>query len=297
MIKFTDNEKKILSTLSDTDKTFKQICSIYAFYLKRESMSFILNLKKHYKDYFNKKGTTISTKISFSWFEKITRRLIKSGLIITKKQGRTNTYSCPRIIDDKTTVSENMSVIVSESEVPQTIENTDVKAVSNSANHLPNKNYININHGTVSLDTATLNVNNKAYREAIERNNKDRLTPSELSKMALNRLKHFKRRGNAIKLDLLRRLNGRSNVVRANALRYIDTVIADCVAYCDINREKYAYTMLSNKYNYRKIDNLKNKPGANANFTQRDYDYNELEQDITVNSDRNIQYALEHQQI
>lgn len=285
MIKFTDSEKKILSTLSDTDKTIKQVSSVYAFYLKRESMSFILNLKRHYKDYLNKKGTTISTKISFSWFEKITRRLIKSGLIITKKQGRTNTYSCPRIIENETTMSENVSEIVSESKLPQSVENTNINGIGNSSNHKPYKDYININYDTVSCDTAFPHKNNKAYRKAIEKNNKDTLSSKELCTMALNRLKHFGKRSKFIQLDLLRRLQGKVNIVRVNSLKYIDVVIADCIAYHNFNREKYAKKIVENTNKYRLLENLKNNLGVKANFTQRVYDCVKMERQLVWGED------------
>lgn len=68
------------------------------------------------------------------------------------------------------------------------------------------------------------------------------------------------------------------HIVRANANRYVETVVLDCIAKYEFNREMYAYTIAKNKNNYRLAYN-KTK-STFANFNQRQYDFDKLEKQL-----------------
>ena len=79
-------------------------------------------------------------------------------------------------------------------------------------------------------------------------------------------------------------------IFNTNADKYVETVVLDCIAKYDFNREMYALTITKNKNNYRRAYN---KANSNfANFTQRQYDYNKLEAQLLGWDDSDDDYEI-----
>lgn len=249
-IKITREEKEIIFNISNNNLTQKRLLSIYSQFLKYgadTSQGYKQSFTEFFKVYrFNKLATTKT------YLKKLVYKLVDFKLLEVKKQGKFNVYFARR-------VSNIVSDKVSDIKSAETCMNNSMECTPRGSQELSmKKSYININHDTVKIQT----------------NNKELLTSSELCKIALDRLKDLGKRSNSIKLDLLRRLQGRTNVAKISCLSYIDTVIADAVSYYEFNREKYAIALVKNRMKY-KCQKL-----SEPNFTQRNYDYEKLEKQL-----------------
>ena len=96
--------------------------------------------------------------------------------------------------------------------------------------------------------------------------------------IALELLKSMRRRSEKLKSMIRNKLMNTMHIVRANADKYVETVVLDCIAKYEFNREMYALTIAKNKNNYRLAHNKANS--TFANFTQRKYDYDKLEKNL-----------------
>ena len=90
------------------------------------------------------------------------------------------------------------------------------------------------------------------------------------------------------------KLKNRTNVVRKNVDRYLDTVLADCIAFYETGREKMALLIATKKAKYNSSYNLKKNKSmvAAANFTQRKYDYDKLEKQLLGWDDSDDNYEI-----
>ena len=67
---------------------------------------------------------------------------------------------------------------------------------------------------------------------------------------------------------VINKLYDKTYIVKANAIKYLETIIADCIAKYEFNREIYTYAIVKNRNNYRATYN-KSINNNFANSTQK----------------------------
>lgn len=124
-----------------------------------------------------------------------------------------------------------------------------------------------------------------AYEKACRENNKDLVEPKELIELAMSKLKEQRRHSKKIIARLKSKLENRTNVVRKNMDKYLDVVVADCIAFYEVERKNMSLLIAKRK---NKLSNSYNaKKNTGANFTQRKYDYDKLEKQLLGWDDEN----------
>ena len=283
-IRLKANELQIINYISIRRDKREKLQSIYQYIIKHVSLNegcFVKTNKELYQMY-----TRYHYKMKADTFRKFLDSLTKFGLIIKKKYKNVNVFTVNRdaklnlenlFFEDKMPTfvptfvpTENIAESVGMTNFDGNSDDTQLQNIK--------KNYINIINNT-SNDVAEDNYKNSlAYKKACEKNNKDTLAPVQLMVIALELLKSMKRRSEKLKSMIRNKLMNKMHIVRANANRYVETVVLDCIAKYEFNREMYAYTIAKNKNNYRLAYN-KTK-STFANFNQRQYDFDKLEKQL-----------------
>ena len=281
-IKLKTNELQIIESISYNSKTQLILQSIYSYIVKHTTLnngSFpkpLIDLYKMYIRYHNK--------ISCIYFRKLIKKLVDYKMVIVNKHRNTNVYSVNRSIKLFSIipkVSQKVSQKVSSSKTAETVDMTMLESTTQDTElKLELNNTITIIDNTVSETVVDNEIKKSlAYEKAIEENNKDLVKPSELIELAISKLKEQGRRSKKIIARLRTKLQNRTNVVRKNVDKYLNTVIADAIAFYETGREKMALLIATKKAKYNSAYNLKKNKSmiATANFTQRKYDYDKLE--------------------
>ena len=277
------NELQAIENISYNKKTQLILQSIYSYIVKHTILNngvFPKPLTALYKMYIR-----YHNKISCIYFRKLLKKLIDYKLVIVHKHRNINVYSVDRNVtyysNNLDEVSQKVSQKVSYKKIATNVDTASVEHDSSNTEILNiNNNTITIIDNTVSETVADNKVKKSlAYEKAIEKNNKDLVEPSELIELAISKLKKQGRRSKKIIARLKTKLENRTNVVRKNVDRYLDTVVADCIAFYETGREKMALLIATKKAKYNSTYNLKKNKSmvATANFTQRKYDYDKLE--------------------
>ena len=277
------NELQAIENISYNKKTQLILQSIYSYIVKHTILNngvFPKPLTALYKMYIR-----YHNKISCIYFRKLLKKLIDYKLVIVHKHRNINVYSVDRNVtyysNNLDEVSQKVSQKVSYKKIATNVDTASVEHDSSNTEILNiNNNTITIIDNTVSETVADNKVKKSlAYEKAIEKNNKDLVEPSELIELAISKLKKQGRRSKKIIARLKTKLENRTNVVRKNVDRYLDTVVADCIAFYETGREKIALLIATKKAKYNSTYNLKKNKSmvATANFTQRKYDYDKLE--------------------
>ena len=277
------NELQAIENISYNKKTQLILQSIYSYMVKHTTLNnglFPKPLTALYKMYIR-----YHNKISCIYFRKLLKKLIDYKLVIVHKHRNINVYSVDRNVtyysNNLDEVSQKVSQKVSYKKIATNVDTASVEHDSSNTEILNiNNNTITIIDNTVSETVADNKVKKSlAYEKAIEKNNKDLVEPSELIELAISKLKKQGRRSKKIIARLKTKLENRTNVVRKNVDRYLDTVVADCIAFYETGREKMALLIATKKAKYNSTYNLKKNKSmvATANFTQRKYDYDKLE--------------------
>ena len=280
------NELQTIENISYNKKTQLILQSIYSYMVKHTTLNnglFPKPLTALYKMYIR-----YHNKISCIYFRKLLKKLIDYKLVIVHKHRNINVYSVDRNVtyysNNLDEVSQKVSQKVSYKKIATNIDTSSVEHDS------LNTEILNIDNNTITIIDNTVSetvIDNKikkslAYEKAIEKNNKDLVKPSELIELAISKLKEQGRRSKKIIARLRTKLQNRTNVVRKNVDKYLNTVIADAIAFYETGREKMALLIATKKAKYNSAYNLKkNKSNiAIANFTQRKYDYDKLEKQL-----------------
>ena len=294
------NELEIIKHISIREEKRRILQSIYQYVVKHTTLNngqFIISNKDFHKMY-----SRYHTKMKADTFRKYLDLLTKFGLVIKNKFKNVNMFSVNRNIkfnpnvffaDKKPTF---VPTFVPTQNFNQTVDITELKGNQD----LPNTKYKLNNTITIIDNTVEPTVvDNKvkkslAYEKAIEENNKDLVKPAELVQLAISKLKEQGRHSKKIIARLTSKLKNRTNVVRKNVDRYLDTVLADCIAFYETGREKIALLIATKKAKYNSSYNLKKNKSmvAAANFTQRKYDYDKLEKQLLGWDDSDDNYEI-----
>ena len=246
-------------------------------YLIKHGANLQTGLKKSIKDIWNMYKRYHKDIKSLSTFRDTIYKLKETNLISIIKKGKINIYFARDFIQNP---SDNPSNNPSNENCPQTVDMTGLEGDSS------NTQILNINNNTITIIDNTVSetvVGNSfekslAYEKACEENNKDLVEPTELIEIALNKLKEQGRHSKKIISRLKTKLENRTNVVRKNMDKYLDTVIADAIAFYEVERKNMSLLIAKRK---NKLSNSYNaKKNTTANFTQRKYDYNKLEKQL-----------------
>ncbi|CUO26950.1 hypothetical protein [Sarcina ventriculi] len=276
------NELQVIENISYNKKTQLILQSIYAYIVKHTTLNNglfpkpLIALYKMYIRYHNK--------ISCIYFRKLLKKLIDYKLVIVHKHRNINVYSVDRNVtyysNNSCEVSQKVSQKVSSKKIAT---NVDIASVEDD---FSNTEILNINNNTITIIDNTVEptvVGSKfkkfsAYEKACEENNKDLVEPAELVQLAISKLKELGRRSKKIIARLKAKLENRTNVVRKNMDKYLDTVVADCIAFYEVERKNMSLLIAKRK---NKLSNSYNaKKNTTANFIQRKYDYDKLEKQL-----------------
>ena len=279
-VQLTKDELNKFNFLQESYKVFEstklKMMSVYQYMIKHSADS-IDGLIKSFSDFwkmYKRHHKEIKSKSSFI---SIIYKLEAEGFIFIEKLGKVNIYHARKKFlnqDLKEELKENLK----HENNPKSIDTTKVDDDDQDTQILNNKNnYITIiNNTSQNENVADINYkNSQAYLEACENNNKETLAPVQLMVIALELLKSMRRRSEKLKSMIRNKLMNKMHIVKKNADKYVETVVLDCIAKYDFNREMYALTITKNKNNYRRAYNKANS--TFANFTQRKYDYDKLE--------------------
>ena len=277
------NELQTIENISYNKKTQLILQSIYSYMVKHTTLNnglFPKPLTALYKMYIR-----YHNKISCIYFRKLLKKLIDYKLVIVHKHRNINVYSVDRNVtyysNNLDEVSQKVSQKVSYKKIATNVDTASVEHDSLNTEILnTNNNTITIIDNTVvPTEIKSKSEKSSAYEKAIEENNKDLVKPAELVQLAISKLKEQGRHSKKIIARLTSKLKNRTNVVRKNVDRYLDTVLADCIAFYETGREKMALLIATKKAKYNSAYNLKKNRNmvATANFTQRKYDYDKLE--------------------
>ena len=278
----TTEEINVINSLKDNyeifTKTKLNMMSVLSYLIKHGATS-NNGLRKSIKDIWNmyrRYHTDIKT---ISNFKKIIYKLEQVKLIFIEKIGKINVYHARKFLEVPNKVTEEVTN-------KNTIESIEITSLDNDLENtqiLNNKNnYITIINNT-SDDVAEDNYKNSlAYKKACETNNADTLAPVELMKIAYKILKEKRRKSEKLISMIRKALQDKLTIARINADKYVETVVLDCIAKYEFNREMYAYAIVKNKNNYRLAYNR-----VDSNFTQRKYDYDKLEKQLLGWDDSN----------
>lgn len=287
-IKLKENELKIINYISTRDDKRKKLQSIYQYVIKHT----LLNnghLIKTNKE-FHKMYTRYHYQMTADTFRKFLDLLTKFGLILKKKYKNVNIFTVNREAEFNLAVFLGDEMPTFEPNIIPTLNHrkaVDITTINNNE-VLPNSNLNNNNTITIidNTDITSISDNdlNKSstYKKSIENNNKDLMKPKELIELSINKLKEINRHSKKIVDRLKYKLKNRTNIVRINADKYLDVVIADAIAYYEIGREKRALEIAIKKTKYSNSYNIKKNLATStfANFTQRQYDYDKLEMQL-----------------
>ena len=283
--KLKTNELQVIENISYNSKTQLILQSIYSYIVKHTTLnngSFPKPLTDLYKMYIR-----YHNKISCIYFRKLIKKLIDYKLVIIHKHRNTNVYSVNRSIklfSIVPKVSQKVSQKVSSSEITETVDISMLEGnIKDTELKLKLNNTITIIDNTVMpTEVKPKFKKSLAYEKACKENNKDLVEPTELIKAAINKLKEQGRRSKKIISRLETKLAKRNNINRKNMDKYLDVVVADAIAFYEIGREKMALFIATKKAKYNSAYNLKRNKSivATANFTQRKYDYDKLEQQL-----------------
>ena len=272
------NELQVIENISYNKKTQSILQSIYSYMIKHTTLNNglfpkpLIDLYKMYIRYHNK--------ISCIYFRKLLKKLIDYKLVIVHKHRNINVYSVNRNVTYYSNNLDEVSQKVSYKKIATNVNTSSIEHNSSNTEILNINNTITIIDNTVSKTVADNKVKKSlAYEKACEENNKDLVEPVELIELAISKLKEQGRRSKKIIARLRTKLQNRTNVVRKNVDKYLNTVIADAIAFYEIGREKMALLIATKKAKYNSAYNLKKNKSmiATANFTQRKYDYDKLE--------------------
>ena len=292
------NELQTIENISYNKKTQLILQSIYSYMVKHTTLNnglFPKPLTALYKMYIR-----YHNKISCIYFRKLLKKLIDYKLVIVHKHRNINVYSVDRNVtyysNNLDEVSQKVSQKVSYKKIAINVDTSSVKHDSLNTEILnTNNNTITIIDNTVvPTEIKSKSEKSSAYEKAIEENNKDLVKPAELVQLAISKLKEQGRHSKKIIARLTSKLKNRTNVVRKNVDRYLDTVLADCIAFYETGREKMALLIATKKAKYNSSYNLKKNKSmvAAANFTQRKYDYDKLEKQLLGWDDSDDNYEI-----
>ena len=292
------NELQTIENISYNKKTQLILQSIYSYIVKHTILNngvFPKPLTALYKMYIR-----YHNKISCIYFRKLLKKLIDYKLVIVHKHRNINVYSVDRNVtyysNNLDEVSQKVSQKVSYKKIAINVDTASVKHDSLNTEILnTNNNTITIIDNTVvPTEIKSKSEKSSAYEKAIEENNKDLVKPAELVQLAISKLKEQGRHSKKIIARLTSKLKNRTNVVRKNVDRYLDTVLADCIAFYETGREKMALLIATKKAKYNSSYNLKKNKSmvAAANFTQRKYDYDKLEKQLLGWDDSDDNYEI-----
>ena len=278
----TTEEINVINSLKDNyeifTKTKLNMMSVLSYLIKHGATS-NNGLRKSIKDIWNmyrRYHTDIKT---ISNFKKIIYKLEQVKLIFIEKIGKINVYHARKFLEVPNKVTEEVTN-------KNTIESIEITSLDNDLENtqiLNNKNnYITIINNTSDDVTEDNYKNSLAYKKACEANNADTLAPVELMKIAYKILKEKRRRSEKLISMIRKALQDKLTIARINADKYVETVVLDCIAKYEFNREMYAYAIVKNKNNYRLAYNR-----VDSNFTQRKYDYDKLEKQLLGWDDSN----------
>ena len=293
------NELQVIENISYNKKTQLILQSIYSYMVKHTTLNnglFPKPLTALYKMYIR-----YHNKISCIYFRKLLKKLIDYKLVIVHKHRNINVYSVDRNVtyysNNLDEVSQKVSQKVSYKKIDTNVDTASVEHDSSNTEILNiNNNTITIIDNTVEPTVADNEIKKSlAYEKAIEENNKDLVKPAELVQLAISKLKEQGRRSKKIIARLKAKLKNRTNVVRKNVDKYLNTVIADAIAFYETGREKMALLIATKKAKYNSAYNLKKNKSmvATANFTQRKYDYDKLELQLLGWADSDDDYDYE----
>lgn len=283
-IKLRINELQIINYISIRKDKREKLQSIYQYIIKHVSLNggyFVKTNKELHKMY-----SRYHAKMKSDTFRKILDSLTKFGLIMKKKYKNVNVFTVNRnakldlenlFFEDK--VPTFVPTFVPTQNIAESVGMTNFDGNNDDTQILNNKiNYINITNNTSNDVTKDDYKNSPAYKKACKENNRDTLAPVQLMVIALELLKSMRRRSEKLKSMIRNKLMNKMHIVKKNADKYVETVVLDCIAKYDFNREMYALTITKNKNNYRRAYNKANS--TFANFTQRKYDYDKLEKNL-----------------
>ena len=277
----TEQELNTLNYLKDNYKIFEstklKMMSVYQYFIKHGA-DLKDGLKKSVKDIWDMYKRYHKEIKSLSSFRDIIYKLQDAKLIFIEKIGKVNIYHVRKFLQEP---SEEPSEKPSNKNCPQNVDMTSVHGNEQNTQIQNTKlNYINIINDTSHAENVANKdyKKSKAYLEACENNNKDTLAPVQLMVIALELLKSMRRRSEKLKSMIRNKLMNKMHIVKKNADKYVETVVLDCIAKYEFNREMYARTITKNKNNYRLAHNKANS--TFANFTQRQYDYDKLEMQL-----------------
>ena len=276
------NELQVIENISYNKKTQLILQSIYSYMVKHTTLNnglFPKQLTALYKMYIR-----YHNKISCIYFRKLLKKLIDYKLVIVHKHRNINVYSVDRNVtyysNNLDEVSQKVSQKVSYKKIAT---NVDISSVEHDS---LNTEILNINNNTITIIDNTVEPTvvgsefkkSFAYEKACEENNKDLVKPAELVQLAISKLKELGRHSKKIIARLKTKLENRTNVVRKNMDKYLDTVIADAIAFYEVERKNMSLLIAKRK---NKLSNSYNaKKNTTANFTQRKYDYDKLEKQL-----------------
>lgn len=280
------NELQVIENISYNENTQLTLQSIYSYIVKHTTLQggfFTKSLPQLYKMY-----SRYHNKISFNWFKKMLKRLVDFKMVIIDKTYNANTYLINRDVKFYSPVALNITGNVTENVTDEkNCESVDITSLQKNFekpnyNYKLNNNITIINNTDVPSETSKSSKKSSAYEKAIEENNKDLVEPSELIELAINKLKQRNRSSKKIIARLKAKLQNRTNVVRKNVDKYLEVVVTDAISFYEVGREKMALLIATKKAKYNGAYNLKkNKSNiVTANFTQRKYDCDKLEQQL-----------------
>ena len=292
------NELQTIENISYNKKTQLILQSIYSYMVKHTTLNnglFPKPLTALYKMYIR-----YHNKISCIYFRKLLKKLIDYKLVIVHKHRNINVYSVDRNVtyysNNLDEVSQKVSQKVSYKKIAINVDTASVKHDSLNTEILnTNNNTITIIDNTVvPTEIKSKSEKSSAYEKAIEETPPDLVKPAPLVQLAISKLKEQGRHSKKIIARLTSKLKNRTNVVRKNVDRYLDTVLADCIAFYETGREKMALLIATKKAKYNSSYNLKKNKSmvAAANFTQRKYDYDKLEKQLLGWDDSDDNYEI-----
>ena len=272
------NELQTIENISYNKKTQLILQSIYSYIVKHTILNngvFPKPLTALYKMYIR-----YHNKISCIYFRKLLKKLIDYKLVIVHKHRNINVYSVNRNVTYYSNNLDEVSQKVSYKKIATNVDTASVEDDSSNTQILNiNNNIINIIDNTVSETVVGSEFRkSSAYEKACEENNKDLVKPSELIEVAINKLKEQGRHSKKIIARLKAKLENRTNVVRKNMDKYLDTVVADCIAFYEVERKNMALLIAKRRNKFSNSYNA--KKNTTANFTQRKYDYDKLEKQL-----------------
>ena len=272
------NELQAIENISYNKKTQLILQSIYSYIVKHTILNngvFPKPLTALYKMYIR-----YHNKISCIYFRKLLKKLIDYKLVIVHKHRNINVYSVNRNVTYYSNNLDEVSQKVSYKKIATNVDTASVEDDSSNTQILNiNNNIINIIDNTVSETVVGSEFRkSSAYEKACEENNKDLVKPSELIEVAINKLKEQGRHSKKIIARLKAKLENRTNVVRKNMDKYLDTVVADCIAFYEVERKNMSLLIAKRRNKFSNSYNA--KKNTTANFTQRKYDYDKLENQL-----------------